>query len=83
MWTKFSLSCATDFTPLAITIPVTFWSMATDPVDEELARAHTGLSGGENGSSSEWIEGRGKSESTLKSEPSSELSPCLRTWERA
>ena len=57
--------------------------MGVDPMEEELARARTGLSGGDNSSSSEWTEGRGKSESTLKSEPSPELSPCSRTRERA
>ena len=45
---------------VVIAIPVTFWSMGTDSVHEELAHARTGLNGGENGSLSEWTEGRGK-----------------------
>ena len=51
---------ATAYTPLVIAIPATFWSVGTDSVDEELAHARTGLNGGENGSLSEWTEGRGK-----------------------
>ena len=48
-----------------------------------LARTSAGLSGGEKGSSSERAVGRGKSASSLKSDPSSELASRSRTQESA
>ena len=68
---------------LAYTIPVQSPGQGVDLGEVGLARASAGLSGGENGSSSGRAVGRGKSASSLKSDPSSELTSRSRTRESA